>query len=275
MTVQRIDRINERAALQQVETERYQQRLNLFNVNSFERVGGVEFADGSRIDIPSMTDSDREAAARLFASVPVDKQPQVDQASQDLAKAVYAASASGLTAGGASTVVMPALTNAAQAYVTATGLGTNAQVGSSAANNAFMGTMYMGLVGLEGDLEGRARDLQSRNQLADDLRTDMTEIRNELADWPDDGSTKTFSWTEVKADGTIVEHTNEALTKAQAEALLKNLDEQLAGVRDMNELARFDLQKNMQDYQQALQTFSGILKESHDQMMRTINNLKA
>jgi len=119
------------------------------------------------------------------------------------------------------------------------------------------------------------KKIKAKNKLADKIRTDLTELRNELANWPDDGSTRTFSWTEVKADGTVVRHENEALTKQQAQALMANLEEQLASVKEMSELAKFDLQKNLQDYQQALQTFSAILKDAHDQMMRTIQNLKA
>jgi hypothetical protein len=271
MTVQRLDRIHERVQLQQVDLEKTQYRLNLFNLNSFERVGSVSLSDGSRIDIPSMNDSDREAAARLFGSVPQEKRAMLDQASQDLGKALYEESRKNLPIGSVtSSSAMSALTAAAQAYTTA-----NATVGSPETNQAFMGTMYMGLVGLEGDLEVKARDLEGKNKLADEIRTDLTELRTELADWPDDGSKRAFSWTEVKADGTIVKHENELLTKDQAKALMGNLEESLSSVRDMTETAKFDLQKNLQDYQQALQTFSGILKDSHEQMMRTIANLKA
>ena len=42
MTVQRIDRIQDRVQLQQVDLEKTQQRLSLFNLNSFERVKGGE-----------------------------------------------------------------------------------------------------------------------------------------------------------------------------------------------------------------------------------------
>ena len=72
-----------------------------------------------------------------------------------------------------------------------------------------------------------------------------------------------------------MKHENELLTKEQAQTLVQNLEEQLSSVKDMSEIAKFDLQKNLEDYQQALQTFSGILKESHDTMKATIANIKA
>ena len=138
-----------------------------------------------------------------------------------------------------------------------------------------MGTMYMGLVGLEGDLAKKALDLRNRATMSNETRTDIKELRDELADWPDDGSTRTFSWTEVKADGTVVKHVDEPLTKKEAESLLENLEEQLSAIKDDSQLAQADLQDNLQKYQQALQTFSAILKDGHDDMMRVINNLKA
>ena len=269
MTVQRIDRIHERVQLQQVDLEKVQHRLSLFNLNTFERVGRVDFPDGSRIDVPTMNDSDRAAAAQLFANVPVENRVMLDQAAVNLGKAVYDESARRVGGGtGVSTSALNALTSAAQAYSNATG-------GSAEADQAFMGTAYMGIVGLEGDLAAQAKDLQARNQLADELRADMKEIQNELADWPDDGSTRTFSWTEVKADGTVVKHENEKLTKKEAQALLEDLQGQLDGVKDQTELQKMDLQDKMQKYQEALQCFSEILADANKTMLATINNLKA
>ena len=65
------------------------------------------------------------------------------------------------------------------------------------------------------------------------------------------------------------------LNKAEAEALMKNLEQQLATLTDMNELQRFDLQQKVQDYQQGLNTLSGLLKAQHESMKAIIQNLKA
>ena len=268
MAVQRIDRIHEQVRLEQVEVEKVQQRLNLFNLNSFERVGSVDFPDGSRIDIPSMTDKDREAAAQLFSGVPTDKRAMLDQASQDLGKAIYTEASKGVSPSGhASPAAISALTSAAQAYSIANN-------GSVEADQAFMGTAYMGLVGLEGDLASKAKDLQSKTGLADETRTDITELNSAIADWPDGQATEHFKWTEVDKDGNVKVCEGD-LTKDQAKALVDKLTMQLDNVKDMTELQKLDLQDNMQKYQQALQTFSEILKDAHDTMKATIANLKA
>ena len=115
-------------------------------------------------------------------------------------------------------------------------------------------------------------------EAAGELRTDMADIRETLADWPAGQETQHFTWTEVSIgpDGKLQSETKEGdLTKEEAQALLEELDTQLDTLREMTELQRIDLQNMTQDYNQALNTLSGILKSQQEYLKAIINNLKA
>ncbi len=273
MTVQRIDRVQERQQIHHVEAEQTQRRLNLFTANSFERVDSVRFTDGATLAIPTMTERDREEVAKLFANIPPEKQPVLNQASVNFGDALYnetKVNPAGVKVGSFSSGLVDAANQSLETFVVTTG--------KTQADDAAKGVIFMGLVGLEGNLADMAKGVEAKTQLAADMRTDIAELREALSDWPDDGSKKSFTWTEniTDKDGNVITVTREGeLTKEEAQALMEKLDGQLSSLRDMTELDRYDLQTKVQDYQQALQTLTEMMKAQHDQLMRTIANLKA
>ena len=134
------------------------------------------------------------------------------------------------------------------------------------------------MIGVETDLGEFARMVQGKTKLAGELRTDMTELRNAISEWPEGGGKQYFEWTEVKYDKdgnmSVTEHKGE-LTKGEAENKLKDLEEQQGTLRDMTEMDKFQLQQMTHDYQQAMNTLTAMLKNMHDTMKATIANVKA
>ncbi len=272
-TVQRIDQVR----LQQVTEERQvaetRQRLSLFNANTFERTGALQFGDGTRIDVPSMNEQDRDRAAQIFASVPEGQRAAVQASFEALAAAIYneaKQNPEGIKVGSFSSGLTSALGNSTEMFMLTTG--------PAQADAAVTGVMFGAMVGVEQELGNFAQDLKNKLNTAKDVRTDITELRNELADWTDPNEKRHFTWTEVSIDanGNVTTTQKEGdLNKAEAEALMKKLEEQLASLSDVTELQKFDLQRMNQDYQQGLNTLSGLLKAQHDMMMAIIRNVKA
>jgi len=273
MAIQRIERTKAQAVAQQAQALQIQQRLSLHTATTFERVGSLNFGGGARIDIPSMGQSDRDLATRLFGSVSSDGQNRLDGMSEKLGQALYqetASNAQGIKTGSFSSGFTQTVSEASTLYVNTTGNGQQ--------DTAIQGVMFMGMLGIEKRLADFAGVAKGKIELAGETRTDMAELRDMIAKWPEGTDKQTVSWTEVKTDkdGNLVvtEHTEE-LTKKEAETLLKDLDGQLSNIRDMNEMDRFDLQKMTEDYQQAMNTLTAMLKEMHDTMKAIIQNVKA
>lgn len=274
MAIQRVDRVlNKEQISQQLEAVNVQQRLSLFTSNSFERAGQVRFSDGNSISVPSTSQQDQQMLNKLFGSVPPDARAKLDQATSDLGQAIYAETKSnpeGIKTGSFSTGFTSTVGLAASIFAQATGMtGEDTQV---------QGLLFMSMIGVEQNMGDFARMVQGKTKLAGELRTDMTELRNAISEWPEDGGKQHFEWTEVKYDSdgnmTVTHHKGD-LTKKEAESKLKDLDEQLGTLRDMTEMDKFQLQQMVHDYQQAMNTLTAMLKNMHDTMKATIANVKA
>ena len=148
--------------------------------------------------------------------------------------------------------------------------------GAEQQNN--MNTQFgqMALYGAEQWLADFAYRVQQGNEYGRNTRTQLTELRGMIADWPE-GKTQQFSWTEVSFDkdgkATATQHTAN-LTKDEAEKLMGKLESQLTDCSGMNQLLQVDLQNKNQEYQQISQTISAILKDIHDTSKAVINNLR-
>ena len=64
-------------------------RPSLFDVSNYDGSKSVDLEDGSSISLPSLSDEERKHVINLFAQIPQDKRADIDQASQDMATAVY------------------------------------------------------------------------------------------------------------------------------------------------------------------------------------------
>jgi len=275
MAVQRVDQVRNRAVADQQQQEVQRQRLSLFTAEKFERVSSVSFGE-SRIDVPHMNTSDQVTASQLFGSVPADKQPEVQAAFDNLANLIHLEgkdNVQGIEVGSFSAPLVNALGTSLEVFMVTSGV--------DKADNAVQGVMFGAMVGIEQDLGNFASNLKEKLNMSGEMRTDITELQNELADptWTDsENDTRSFTWREIEtdADGNIVgftEHTGE-LNKAQAGAKLKELEEQRATLGEFTEMMKFDLQRMSEDYQQALNTLSNLLKSQHDSLMAIIRNVK-
>jgi hypothetical protein len=275
MAVQRVDQVRNRAVADQQRQEVQFQRLNLFTAEKFERVSSVSFGE-SRVSVPHMSTSDQATASQLFGSVPAEKQPEVQAAFDNLAGLIYSEgkdNLDGVNVGSFSAPLVNALGNSLEVFMTTSGV--------DKADNAVQGVMFGAMVGIEQDLSNFASNLKDKINMSSEMRTDITELQNELADptWTDsDTDTRSFSWREIEtdADGNVTgftEHTGE-LNKAQAQTKLKELEEQRATLGDFTEMMKFDLQQMSENYQQALNTLSNLLKSQHDSLMAIIRNVK-
>ncbi len=275
MAVQRVDRVRNREAVAQQLHEFQFQRLNLFTNEQFERVTQVKLGD-ARVDIPHMSASDQATAAQLFGSIPADKQDEVQTAFDNLADRIYQEgrdNLEGIQTSSFSSGLTNALGNSLEVWMTTGGV--------DQADKAVQGVMFGAMVGIEQELGTFANQLDDKLKLSAEMREDITELREELADptWTDsETDTREFTWREIEtdADGNIIgytEHT-EWLNKSQAELKLEELEGQRATLGDFTEMMKFDLQRMSQDYQQALNTLSSLLKSQHDSLMAIIRNVK-
>ncbi|MBI3178313.1 MAG: hypothetical protein HYZ27_01550 [Deltaproteobacteria bacterium] len=274
MTLERVGQVQNRALVYEgAQSQELRVRLSLFNASEFQRVSAVQFQDGSGISIPTMSEQDRTTVAHLFGGVPLDQQAAVQEAANRLAAALYvegATNAEGVKVGSFSSGVTAALGEAATIYGTATKGG--------AIDQQMQGTMFMALAGLEGDLQDFAVNVRGKLALVKELRTDITELRDAVANWPEGVEKQKFSWREVTIDeaGNVkVVERSEYLTKEQAAQKADSLEEMKNSLQDLTEMDKFDLQRMTQDYQQAVNTLSALLKSNHDSLKSIIGNLKA
>ena len=267
MAVERIQQVFRKQPVieSQVQLQEAQQRLNLFTASSFERAQSLNFSDGARVDVPFMNDQDRDLAGKLFGSVPTEKREELQTSFDALTHLIREEGANnpdGVKVGDFSSGLTRQLGQTIEVYMTTTAV--------EEAGDAVQAVMFGAMIGVEQELGNFAKEMQNRLNAAGEMRTDITELRDELTDWPDDGSTRTFSWTD--GDGTV--HENVSLTKEEAKSLVDKLDGELETMSEMTDMMRFDLQRASETYQQALNTLSSLLKSQHESLMAVIRNLK-
>ncbi len=273
MAIARIEQVQSGVRVSPVHEQQIRRRLELYRDSSFERGASVTLTDGNRVDLPGASAEQVATLAKHYDGLGADGQQAFEQVSASFAAAVSAEVKSNPAAleGRVSSAFTAARGGAVQGFV---------GVDGSSESAAYEAIMVGSITYLENDIAEFANEVQRRTDLGREARTDISELRDALVDWPDDGSEQTFSFTEVKFnkdDGSyeVVAHTDEPLTKAQATALMDKLEMQQASISDMTEMMRFDLQKKYEVYQQALTLMANILKEQHDTMKATINNTKA
>lgn len=265
-------------------------RVELHTESTFE-VTSDSAVDASQFQNTNLTDDQRRGATERLASLSTDDQDQVNSAVSTLksavssvsdgtgtlddARAALASAVSTYQGALQSTSAAASSTTSADSSTTgALSSTTSAQDGASVVNDVLSYTItYM-----ENETEEMAEDLNTKIEAKNDLRTESTELSEMISDWPDDGSTQSYTWNsyEVDDDGNVYVQTNtKELTKEEAEALQEDLEGQLETLDDYTQLQQLELQDAYQDQQQAMSTLSQILSSMHDTMKNTINNTKA
>lgn len=246
-------------------------RLNLHQLSSFERVSSVAFADGSQVIIPHMSASDAATATAIFAKANPDARLRLEAAVLGLADAIKAEVQG--NPGGLKSSVSSGLTGALNQTLEVFMVDSLPVMHGE----VVQGIMFGAMAGIEQDVADFAHMVQGNQEAAAELRTDITELREMISDWPE-GSTQHFTWHECESmpDGSVrvVEKEGE-LTKDQAVALMDKLESQKTNITETTEMQKFDLQTMTHNYQQGLQVLSELMKAQHDSLMRIIQNAKA
>jgi len=230
-------------------------------------------ADGTELTLPQLSLQDQAASEKLLSSAG-DGREKLERAATELGEAAYNETQSyppDVAITEASAGLQQSADNAYEVYMTSTGQ----QQRDQASNQALL----MGMWGPQTALQNFFHKVVGRDALSGEVRSDVAELKDMLADWPDDGSTQTFSYHEVieNPDGTVtvVEHNNVQLTKAEAEALLERMQGQVETLGSIATRDQFKLQYMVQRNQQAINTLSNILKNQDETRKGIIGNVKA
>jgi hypothetical protein len=134
------------------------------------------------------------------------------------------------------------------------------------------------IVGLESNLRDFLEKHERERQMGEELRTDVAELNDMIASWPEGGGTQTFTYRELvtDADGnkSLVEKTV-TLTKEEAMALATAQEQLANGLGSMTQIETVTLQVMVQVYNQAMTTFSNLMKAYEDNLRGIIQNAKA
>ena len=122
-----------------------------------------------------------------------------------------------------------------------------------------------------------ANKIQRNASLKAQLREEISMLRDELAEWPNNDETRTLTYLKLvqQADGSykMIEVT-QTVTKSQVESLLEQMTMQLETISDMTQMDMLNLQDAMNKQAQLMQMMSNIMKMFHDTAKSIIQNLR-
>ena len=230
----------------------------------------VKTRDGKQIEMPRLTAEQYADIDAILAQATPEQADYLVRSGQMYAAHAYNEIEEGRADGPYSLEASSAAQTTYEAYV-ATGAQTQQE-------DATTGAVLFGMYGVETNLKNYFGHVQDEQKLASSLRTDVAEIDEMLADWPDDGSTEVFSYREVtfNDDGSIsiTEHKNVEMTKGEAEALRDRLQASIDSLGTFQNSEMMQLQVMVNKYQQAMNTLSNIMKNQNDTHKAIINNVK-
>ncbi len=267
----RVDKVSQHE-VQAPQLEEQRRRLNLDSGDRLDRGRQLARFDFSTFHGP-MSPEDQAGVAGLFSSFKGD-QAALRNASLELGTQLMSPGAISTNPTTGAVSMSSGLQGASSSAMTMylTGSGADAQ------NSATQGFMYMALGGMEAQLGGFAETVKFNTQIVKEMRTEITELQEELTNWPNPDEERHFTWIEVTYDAagtpTVTEKSGN-LNKAEAEALKGKLDSQMSNANDIGALKQFELQKLYQDYTQGVSTLAAIIKSTHDDLMKIVNNMKA
>ncbi len=255
-----------------------QTRLELNTQSSFERGSDSDF-DPANFQ-SNFTDDQRRQAGERWSSLPVEDQQAVDAS---VTKVVLGLN--GVRAGTTSTAevgasFMEGLQTYSSALYGVRGLPAGNRVSRGGGGQSEVTDIMVRVMGRVEDQTAQfAIDLQGKLNMKTELRTQLAEVRDMVANWPEGAETQTFTYTSYDVDtstGKVTENVRtEELTKEQAVALQERMQSQLDTLSDITQMQQLDLQQKYQAQGQAMQTMSEIMRSSHDTMKNTIANSKA
>ena len=277
MAISRIQGTSTQGAQNKEQLEAQQKRLQLNQISTFERSTqgpkSVTFSDGQTIALPTGSATEQKRLQEIYASLSPEKQEKLNSIERNLNSQIQNAVESGdsienLTASGSA--LTQNFQQSFEAFVVTTGL--------KEQDEAVNSYLFMGIAGMEQNLNDFAGQVQQKQEIASDLRLDSPELQEILAEWPEGAETQEVTWHDVTVndDGTVtvVEKTAN-LTKQEAENLLNEINDTRATLTNMNEMDRFTLQQDYEKYNQGFNILSAIIKSQHESLRSIANNMKA
>ena len=162
----------------------------------------------------------------------------------------------------------------AAAAASVTGSTTAVSSGSLDYDGSVNAVTYMGIIGLQQQLGAYAQQTQTQLNQLNAARTEYEDVGTAVANWPAGQQTQHFDWTTFDSNGKSTAHSAD-LTYDQAATLKSNLEDQVNGMSDTNQEQQLQLQSLTQDYAQAINTMSNLLKMDFDTVKSVINNIRA
>ena len=257
-------------------------------VNNTQEGRILQTRDGNEIEIPTLDAETRAKVNALHAKVSEAGRLRLQAAGLEVGRAAFAyvaatrAMAKGEPTGRAQLeAASSALYGATQANLAAVANEVYSKPPSGLSqkqfNDAMTDAMTNGMAGVEGDLNATMQRFAKKAQMAETIDTDVAELNDMLADWPE-GSSQSFTWHEASKDEngnwSIVEKSG-TLSKEQAEQLKTKLEADSQGLNSMSAIEMQMLQVQVQDYQQAMTTLSNVMKAYDDNLKGIIQNVKA
>lgn len=235
-----------------------------------DEVVSIKLTDGTRLELPRLSEGQYAEIDAILSQATPEQAEHLVRTGQQLGATAYAE----LDAGRAEPPFSLTANHAAQtAYETFV-----VTVKHAKNEEAAHGAMLFGMYGVELNLKSYFEKVQGEQKVASDLRTDVAELEEMIADWPDDGSTEVFDYREVifNEDGTItvVEHKDVEMTKAEAQALVEKLEGQIENLGQFDNREMMELQMMVNRYQQAMNTMSNIMKNMQDTHKAIIGNIR-
>lgn len=283
MAINRIEQLQRTTALPtgEAESQQRQARLELNTTSSFERNSTSDF-DPANFQ-PSFTDDQRRFANERFVALAIADQQAIDAQVTRIASGISKVRDGSSTAADVGADFTSALTTYNSALSASNQAKLHTQNNLTPRGSGNSGEVTDIMIRVMGRVEDKVRDfaadLQGKLNMKKEARTELTEVRDMVANWPEGVETQSITWTEFKYDsetGEIKTIThNEELTKEQAVALQDRMEAQLETLSDITQQQQFELQQKYQDQQEAMQTLSEILRSMHDTMKNTIANVKA
>jgi len=261
---------------EQLESQAKRQQLNQ-TFSTFERTGqgpkSVQFANGQSISLPVGNQAEEKKLQSVYANLSPENKEKLSGIERQLNTNIKDAIGSGedittLTSSGSA--LSQTFHRSAEEFFATTGLDDQ--------NEAVNTFLFMGVSGFEKDLGNFAKEVQGKNELAAEMRTDIAELQDEIVNWPEGVESQEFSWNEVTTDAdgnVIIELKTETLTKEQAQSLVDKLTAQRASFSELTKMDQFDLQRQTEMYTQAFNIISAIIKEQNTQLQNILRNIKA
>ena len=123
-------------------------------------------------------------------------------------------------------------------------------------------------------MDDYAKEVDGQNKMVDQVRVQYANLSDALANWPEGKDTMAFTWTSLdKQTNTPVVQTG-VLTKEQAQAKMQEMRDTIDSMGASSQVQQLRLQKMVQDYQQATNLMSNLLKFEYDTAKSIIGNIR-